>query len=355
MKLIIKNTQKQYYMCQSKKSLLKANLSIVFAMLLLLYSCEKLFMESDASSDPVSVFEEIWDFADKHYSFFEYKEVDWDEVYERYRPKVHQKMGAVELFDLCADMLYELKDGHVNLVSSFDRSRNWQWYLNSPENFYYSIIERFYFQDRQRFVGPLQLVDLGEVIYVYYESFGNVISDNNLDILVASLDDKKGLIIDVRNNGGGDPTNGSRIASRFTGVRRYAGENWIKAGPDHESYRTENVYIEPHDGKRYTGKVAVLTNRKSYSATTYFAQYMSVLDNVTLVGDTTGGGGGLPAFCDLPNGWLLRVSSSRFYSPDGPNIESGIPPDIQVDIDEQEAFEQGIDPIIEKALEVILE
>lgn len=338
-----------------KNTWLKVNNIIVVLVVFFMYSCEKLFMEPDASTDPESVFEEIWEFADRHYSFFEYKDVDWNEVYDRYRPDVHENMGDVELFDLCADMLYELKDGHVNLLSSFDRSRNWEWFLNSPENFYYSIIERNYYNNRQRYIGPLEYIDMGDIIYIYYRSFANTISDSHMDIIISNLEGKQGVIIDVRNNGGGSPDNARRLAGRFTNYSRFAGENWIKYGPGHEDYRVERVYVDPYDGKRFNGKVVVLTNRKSYSATTYFTQYMSVLPNITLVGDTTGGGGGLPAFRDLANGWLLRVSSSRFYSPDGVNIESGIPPDIRIDIDEEEAFAQGVDQIIEKAIEIILE
>ncbi len=335
----------------------KINLSKILPLLMviILLSCEKIFMEPDASRDPETVFEDIWTFADRHYSFFEYKDVDWDEVYSRYRGKVHSGLNPVQFFDICADMLYELKDGHVNLLSSFDRSRYWEWYLDSPENFYYSIIERHYYQDRQRYIGPLEYLDLGQLIYVYYGSFANTISEGNLDLLINNLSLKKGLILDIRNNGGGNIDNARRLASRFTEQKVKVGTNWVKSGPGHEDFITEDIFIEPHDGPRFDGKVVVLTNRRSYSASTYFTQYIRELSNVTLVGDTTGGGGGLPAFRDLPNGWLLRVSSSRFYAPDGLNIEGGIPPDFQIDIDEEEAFANEEDPIIEKAIELIME
>lgn len=325
---------------------------LIVAAFIIMQSCEKIFMEPDASADPETIFEEIWDFTDKHYSFFEYKNIDWHEAYRRYRPLIRANMNIVDLFDICAEMLYELKDGHVNLVSSFDRSRYWEWYLNSPENFNYSLLEREYFKGRQRFVGPLQFMIMNNVIYVYYGSFSNPVSDNNLDVVIASLEGKAGLIIDVRNNGGGSILNAKRIASRFTEERRHVGDNYVKTGPGYNNFRTENIFIEPHDGKRFTGKVVVLTNRSCYSATTYFTQYMSVMPNVTFVGDTTGGGGGLPAFHDLPNGWLLRVSSTQFFSPLGFNIEAGIPPDIKVDMSD-ESMLAGKDDILEKALEII--
>lgn len=330
-------------------------LFIIAGLFILIVSCEKLFMEPDAKTDPVTIFEEVWTFADRHYSFFEEKGIDWDAVYDEYRPRVKEDMNAVELFDLCADMLYQLRDGHVNLLSSFDRSRYWEWFLDSPENFYYSIIERNYFKDNQRYFGPLQVVGLpGGIVYAYYPSFGSTIGQGNLDNLISVLnqDNVKGLIIDVRNNGGGDPTNGRNIAARFTDEKVFAGINYIKNGPGHEDFRSEKVYIEPHDGLRYSGDVVVLTNRKSYSATTYFAQYMKAINRVTLLGDTTGGGAGLPAFWDLPNGWLLRVSSTRFYSPEGISIEPGVVPDILASMTEEGIFE-GRDDIIEAAIDLL--
>jgi len=338
-----------------KKTLLYAlSLTVIAAMVTPMQSCEKLFMEPDATDDPVTVFEEIWNFTDKHYSFFEYKDIDWHNIYNLYRPGVTDNMNPVQLFDHCASMLYELKDGHVNLVSSFDRSRYWEWYLDSPENFSYPLIERNYFKGKQRFIGPLEFVNLGNIIYIYYESFTNPISKNNLDILIANLTESKGLIIDVRNNGGGSIDNAKRLASRFTGEKVLAGHNYVKTGPGYDHFRKQDIYIDPHDGERFTGNIVVLTNRRSYSATTYFTQYMKALPNVTLVGDTTGGGGGMPAFHDLPNGWLLRVSSSRFYSPQGVNIESGIPPHIRVDMS-KESMAEGRDDILETAIEILSE
>ena len=95
-------------------------------------SCDK---GEEYTADPVANFEALWRIMDENYCFFSYKQVDWDEVYDRYRVQVTDTMDQYALFDLMAEMLRELKDGHTNLISSFDMSRYWDWYENYPSNY----------------------------------------------------------------------------------------------------------------------------------------------------------------------------------------------------------------------------
>ena len=68
-----------------------------------------------------------------------------------------RRTTAVQLFDLCADMLAELRDGHVNLYSDFDLSRYDKWYTDSAANFNAAVIRDHYIQDgRLRTAGGLQ-------------------------------------------------------------------------------------------------------------------------------------------------------------------------------------------------------
>ena len=328
-------------------------------------SCELLFMAPVPDTSPQSIFDQVWQFADTEYSFFELKAINWDEVYGTYQPQVRANMNAQELFDLLAQMLYELRDGHVNLRSPFDFSRNWQWFLDYPQNFDYTVLERAYFQGNEQYVGPFVVCDFGDVVYAYYGSFGSTVTDSHLDYLFTTFAERDGLILDVRDNGGGSISNAYRIANRFVAERTVVGYQVYKNGPAHDSFtEPEAVVLEPPPGAVLWEKpVVVLTNRSSYSATNLFAALMVDLhedpdpDRVTLMGDTTGGGGGIPAFTELTNGWVLRVSAHQFFLPGEPedfNVELGIPPDIKVDmapleIDPAEP-ENSSDTILEAAL-----
>ena len=91
------------------------------------------------SSDAESNMEALWTIMDEHYCFFNEKKatlgVDWDEVHERYRRNVSPKMTGYQLFEFLGNMIGELRDGHVNMSSSFDLARNWSWKENYPTNF----------------------------------------------------------------------------------------------------------------------------------------------------------------------------------------------------------------------------
>ena len=95
-----------------------------------LASCD---VEYDYADNPAGNFEALWQILDDRYCFFEYKEIDWDEVYTQYKSRIKSHMSDQQLFDVLAEMLAELKDGHVNLYSSFNTARYWKWFVWNPE------------------------------------------------------------------------------------------------------------------------------------------------------------------------------------------------------------------------------
>ena len=77
---------------------------------------------------PQGNFEALWNYIDKKYCFVEEKDIDWDQIHEEYSAYIDTVDTERELFDVLADMLDKLQDGHVNLYSDFNVSRCRGWY-----------------------------------------------------------------------------------------------------------------------------------------------------------------------------------------------------------------------------------
>ena len=70
--------------------------------LIVLSSCVE---EQQFSNTARGNFEACWKIINDRYCFFEYKNVDWDEVYDRYEKKIESPMQVDSLFYLLSDML----------------------------------------------------------------------------------------------------------------------------------------------------------------------------------------------------------------------------------------------------------
>ena len=311
--------------------------------------CEKMLMSPQPEADPESIFQLMWETLDEKYSFFELKNIDWDLVADTFSTKIRPEMSDQQLFDVLAEMLYVLRDGHTNLVSEFDLSRNWRWYLDHPDNFDADLVMRNYLQENARISGALRHQVIDSVLYVQYGSFASPISGANLNVVLQRADSCKGVIIDVRHNGGGSLGNALFLASAFIKETQNVYSVQERKGPGRNDFSAlQSVQLSPHP-RAFTGPVVVLINRRSYSASTYFATMMKYNEHIKLMGDSTGGGGGTPIDAELPNGWRYRFSTTRTFDRRGFSLEPGVAPDIEVHMTEASRL-QGIDDIIEAAL-----
>ena len=306
------------------------------------------------NDDPWGNFDALWTIMDEHYSFFEEKNVDWNEVGQRYRAKLTKDMTSQELFELCGDMLKELRDGHTNLIASHDVSRYWIW-EQYPVNYDERLIDEHYLNFNYRQASGIKYAILDNNFgYMRYESFTDAIGDGNLDHVFTYLSTCDGLIIDVRSNGGGYLTNVETLVGRFIEQRTFVGSIQHKTGPGHRDFSDPfDYYFEPTKNHiHYQRPVVVLANRGSFSAANNFVSIMSALPQVTIVGDTTGGGSGLPFTSELPNGWRIRFSSCPITDVNGQPTEFGVAPDVKVDMTDADAA-QGLDTILETASAIL--
>lgn len=323
----------------------------ICTLMITLAACEEVLIEKNPTNDPITNFDVLWSIMDERYSFFQYKNVDWDSVYDAYRPLVNSTTSDVELFDIMKDMLRLLQDGHVNLRSDFDIVRFPDLYLDYPQNFDRNMLERVYWEKDYRITGSLINRELDGVGYIYYGSFASPISDNDLDFVLARFEALPALIIDIRNNEGGNPQFAFRIIERLISGRTHVYSHQFKSGPAPNDYsELEKIYAnEKSDVVKWDKPVYLLTNRNVYSAANLFTAMMKAVPTVTQIGDWTGGGGGVPAGAELPNGWAFNFSSSILSMPNGFIIEHGLEPDLFVE-QTPEDIANGIDPILDRAI-----
>lgn len=314
--------------------------------------------EDVPDNTPEGNFEALWRIIDTQYCFLDYKYqeygLDWNKVYREYKNRLTPEMNNKDLFQVLAEMLEELRDGHVNLVARHETSQYREWYDSYPANFI-DTIQRIYLGKDYVVSSGLKYKILEDNIgYIHYESFSSAVGEGNLDEVLNELAICDGLILDVRNNGGGMLTLSDRWAARFTNKKVHTGYISYKTGPGHNDFSSpEAIYLEPASNRvRWQKPVAVLTNRQSYSSTNDFVNKMKQLPKVIVIGDKTGGGSGLPFSSELPNGWSVRFSASPMFDPDMNHIEFGVAPDIKVDMTSED-IHKGVDTIIETAREYL--
>ncbi len=324
---------------------------LLFTPLLLSTACVRGEDEHDES--PEANLRALWTTIDQKYCFLDYKEqalgMNWGAVYGKYAARLNPGMTQAQLFEVLCEMLAELQDGHVNLYSSADIGRYWAWHEDFPPNFDENL-QSLYLGTDYRIASGLKYKVLDDNVgYVYCGSFENTIGDGNLDEVMHYLRTCNGLIVDVRDNAGGQLTMAEKLAARFTNAPLLVGYFAHKVGPGHNDFSTPRPqYLIPSSGIRWQKPVVVLTGRKCYSATNAFVRNMRECPRVTVVGDRTGGGSGMPFCSELPNGWLVRFSACPMWDARMQQIEFGIEPDEAVALRPEDAA-RGEDTLIEYA------
>lgn len=158
----------------------------------------------------------------------------------------------------------------------------------------------------------------------------------------------KGLIIDLRNNGGGSVDAVCSIADELLPkgpivFTEYKGEDWEERSSDADCVEVP---------------MAVLMNENSASASEILAGALQDYEQAVIVGTQSYGKGIVQSVIDLQDGTALKITTAKYYTPDGNNIhEIGITPDVEIDLPEEVKTKVNItyeeDVQLQKAIEVL--
>ncbi|MFE3183426.1 S41 family peptidase [Streptomyces violascens] len=331
-----------------------------------------------ADRGPVATFDTFWQTFEENYPFFAAKHIDWHAVRDAYRPKVHPGMSDDQLFAVFRDMVAPLYDGHVVVSDGghrfFGQGRPGT-VVPGPD---LDTKIKAYIQRRdlgtertlQEYAsGRISYADLpGGQGYLRISAFSGLAGsgatyaadraelDKALDGIFTSRRTAhlRGLILDLRFNGGGSDDLGLRVAERLTDRPYFAYAKRVRNNPADPSRHTtpQPVYVRPSPAPRYTGPVAVLTGGSTFSAGETFTQALMDRPGRTVrVGESTQG-----LFSDalertLPNGWTFSLPNEEFLTRAGKTFDGkGIPPQYDEPVFTQEEFDNQRDSAFDRAV-----
>ena len=151
--------------------------------------------------------------------------------------------------------------------------------------------------------------------YIKINRFGATTHEEFMDAL-ASLKGQgmQDLILDLQGNGGGYLNAAIDIANEFLGE-----EELIVYTEGRRSPRRE--FFADGSGKHQQGKLVVLVDEYSASASEIVSGAVQDWDRATVVGRRTFGKGLVQRPIDLPDGSMIRLTVSRYYTPAGRCIQ----------------------------------
>ena len=203
---------------------------------------------------------------------------------------------------------------------------------------------------RAKITTPLVESEMREdgIGYIRLNTFGDS-TDSELRAAIEELSaqNPKGLILDLRYNGGGYLDQGIAVTSEF-----------LPGGQVVVYQRYGDGTLEEH--KSNGGGIAVeipmvvLVNEGSASASEIVAGALQDYGRAKLVGITTFGKGSVQSVNPLPGGGVVAITSAQWLTPNKRLIQdTGLIPDIYVELT-QEDFDAGRDPQLDTAVETLL-
>ncbi len=184
--------------------------------------------------------------------------------------------------------------------------------------------------------------------YIEVTSFDGVTAEQ----FRSALDDleaqgQKGLIIDLRDNGGG------RLDIVVDMLDRMLPEGVLVSTKTREG---KGAAYKSTDEEQFDKPLVVLMNGNSASASEVFAGAIQDYEAGILVGTTSFGKGIVQTIFDLQDGSAIKLTTSEYFTPKGRNIHGdGLTPDVEVELDEELLTQLSIEKEDDNQLQAAIE
>ena len=296
-------------------------------------------------------FDELWRAYNRDYAMFVLRpEVDWNKLRQEYRPKALAAKSAYEFAGVCAEMLKPLRDLHIwvtvagNYVPAFNRPR----FANANP------------QAENAILGGLNDIGSGVEWAVTADHIGYLAiynwSHREVPVLCQEALEKmrktRGLVVDVRLNGGGSEDLALEVAGRFLTNDFVYAYSQFRNGPKHTDLTPKlERTVTPRGPWRYNRPVVLLIGQKCMSSNESFVAMMSGDPDLTTMGDHTCGSSGNPRMLHLPMDITVSLPRWIDYLPDGTPLDGrGFQPQVRF-TPKPGAFDGDRDDLLTAALD----
>lgn len=336
---------------------------LLFASVLLsLFSCDKSLIGEHEPNTQSNNFELFWDDFDQHYSLFDVRNTDWDELKAIYRPQVYDTISDGDLWTILSNLIEHLDDSHTVLYDGNGQSYRSGYALNAQSKYeisqelirsaYVDVIAEVSSEDDLTY-GKIKDKNIG---YIY---LGTMDGRNPavIDAILDELTGFKAIILDIRQNTGGDDRYAARIAQGFSDGVHFIYTVQTRNGIRHDNFDEKKSYFTPtKHPNSYLKPVIVLTDRATISAGEVFMLHMKSFAQVVQLGDTTAGDfSTVSNMRFLPNSWHYRYSIQKFLLPNGTSLDGiGHAPDLFVK-NTKEDIDARNDKVLEKAIQYLFD
>ncbi|MEM9930851.1 MAG: S41 family peptidase [Bacteroidota bacterium] len=328
--------------------------------LLIFSGCQSIILGKEKASTPEHNFELFWQDFDEHYGLFTARGWDWDSIYTEFHPRVTAQTTEDELWEIFKEMITYLDDSHTFVArpgeffasgSEDDEQVEREFSLDLILNDYVELIDSS--SEQGYWYGRFRDRDIG---YLYLSGI-DLENPAVMDEMLRAIGQHAAIIIDIRNNTGGDDLIGAEIAGRFLQETTFVYSVQERNGPEHDDFAGKtNYYARQLGTENFTKPVVLLTDLITVSAGEVMTIYLKANSQLTQIGTTTAGDfsdTGMHRF--LPMGWIYQYSIMKFLLPDGTSLDGvGHIPDIYVRNTEAD-IAAGNDVVLARAFDFLWE
>jgi hypothetical protein len=333
-------------------------------------------VNEELANDPLYNFEVLWNTFNEQYVYFKERNINWNNIYEKYKPQINSDTKPLELYLIFEKMLGEINDGHISIDLPDEIEEDYENQLINNENETDEDIPDGLDKKVKNLIIEKHLKNVssfnqGELKWgmvndeIAYIQTSNMISwahynipdslsgkkfwkewwkhlnkaDNHhddvakgtrfmMDSIVSTISSAKVCIIDLRFNGGGFDDASVEILNHFVNNETDICTKKVRLGKGFTEKQKMN--LSPSENT-FKGNLFILTSHETASAAELLVLGSKEIPNSKIIGSTTEG-----VFSDilhkkLPNGWTYGLSNMIYESLDGVSYEEiGITPDYEL-------------------------